>query len=162
TLARKLLAAGIGKGTRVGGLFGFGPRWLVAWLAVTRIGALFLPFSTRSSPPDLVRFFGRATAAPCLRRGACRGFAAWPWPGTTSAPKGVVHTHGAMVRHGRDCARFIDLGPDDRMYCGMPLFWVGGIAFSVMACMHVGATMLGMEKFDAAGALDLMERQQCT
>lgn len=45
-LARALLADGVGKGTRVGMLFPNGPDWLVAWLAVTRIGALAVPINT--------------------------------------------------------------------------------------------------------------------
>jgi acyl-CoA synthetase (AMP-forming)/AMP-acid ligase II len=45
-LARGLLARGVGKGTRVGVLMPNGPDWLVAFLAVTRIGALLVPFNT--------------------------------------------------------------------------------------------------------------------
>src|SRR4030095_9276583 len=45
-LARALLASGVGKGTRVGILFPNGPDWLVAFFAVTRIGALAVPVST--------------------------------------------------------------------------------------------------------------------
>jgi len=52
-LARRLLATGVGKGTRVGAMFGYGPDWVVAWLAVTRIGALFMPFSTVYKPAEL-------------------------------------------------------------------------------------------------------------
>jgi acyl-CoA synthetase (AMP-forming)/AMP-acid ligase II len=235
-LARKLLAEGIGKGRRVGAVCGFGAEWLVTWLAVTRIGALFLPFSTACKPPELAQLLRqgdvdtlllprdllgiertgwleqaipglaqsraplRCPAVPFLRRIWLAGAGPLPpWAarldvlapgdsdvddalleaveaevtpadlmvvihtsGTTATPKGVVHTHGAMVRHGQAAARFLDLGPDDRMYCGMPFFWVGGIAFSIMSCMHVGATLLGMERFDAGTALDLMERMQAT
>ena len=82
--------------------------------------------------------------------------------GTVSEPKGVVHTHGAMVRHGAQLVRFLDLTGDDKVYCGMPLFWVGGISCSTMPTMHVGATLLGMDRFDAGVALDLMEREQAT
>ena len=45
-LARALLARGAGKGTRVGLLMPNGPDWVVAWLAVTRIGALLVPINT--------------------------------------------------------------------------------------------------------------------
>ncbi len=45
-LARGLLAAGIGKGTRVGLLMPNGPDWLLAWLAAARIGALVVPINT--------------------------------------------------------------------------------------------------------------------
>ncbi|MEN8184875.1 MAG: class I adenylate-forming enzyme family protein [Myxococcota bacterium] len=45
-MARGLLAAGIGKGTRVGLLMPNGPEWVLAWLAATRIGALVVPLNT--------------------------------------------------------------------------------------------------------------------
>jgi len=45
-LARALLASGVGKGTRVGILFPNSPRWISAFFAVTRIGALAVPIST--------------------------------------------------------------------------------------------------------------------
>jgi acyl-CoA synthetase (AMP-forming)/AMP-acid ligase II len=45
-LARSLLSRGLGKGSRVGLLMPNGPDWLVAWLAVTRIGGLLVPLNT--------------------------------------------------------------------------------------------------------------------
>ncbi len=45
-LARGLVAAGVGKGTRVGVLLPNGPDWVLAWLAAARIGALVVPFNT--------------------------------------------------------------------------------------------------------------------
>jgi acyl-CoA synthetase (AMP-forming)/AMP-acid ligase II len=45
-LARGLLAAGVGKGSRVALLMPNGPDWVIAWLAAGRIGALVIPLST--------------------------------------------------------------------------------------------------------------------
>jgi acyl-CoA synthetase (AMP-forming)/AMP-acid ligase II len=45
-LARGLLARGVAKGTRVGVLMPNGPDWLVAWLAVARLGAVLVPLNT--------------------------------------------------------------------------------------------------------------------
>ena len=47
-LAGRLMAAGVGKGTRLGVLFPNTPDWVVAWLAAARIGALTVPLSTFS------------------------------------------------------------------------------------------------------------------
>jgi acyl-CoA synthetase (AMP-forming)/AMP-acid ligase II len=52
-LARALLAQGVAKGTHVGLLMPNGPDFLVAVLAVTRIGAVVLPYSTLSTPDEL-------------------------------------------------------------------------------------------------------------
>ena len=45
-LACGLLAAGVGKGTRVALLMPNGPDWVLAWLATCRIGAICVPLST--------------------------------------------------------------------------------------------------------------------
>jgi acyl-CoA synthetase (AMP-forming)/AMP-acid ligase II len=54
-VGRELLAAGVGKGTRVGLMFPYGADWIVAWWATTRIGALCMPFSTSYKPAELRR-----------------------------------------------------------------------------------------------------------
>jgi len=45
-VARGLLAAGVGKGTRIAILLPNGPDFVVAWLAAARIGALVVPMNT--------------------------------------------------------------------------------------------------------------------
>ena len=52
-LAKRMLAAGIGKGTRVGLFYTYSVEWVVAWLAASRIGALVMPFSTIYVAPEL-------------------------------------------------------------------------------------------------------------
>jgi acyl-CoA synthetase (AMP-forming)/AMP-acid ligase II len=52
-LSRGLLASGVVKGTRVGILFPNGPDWVVAFLAVARIGAIAVPLNTFFQPREL-------------------------------------------------------------------------------------------------------------
>ena len=52
-LAKRMLAAGVGKGTRVGLFYTYSVEWVVAWLAASRIGALVSPFSTIYTPHEL-------------------------------------------------------------------------------------------------------------
>ena len=52
-LARRMLAAGMGKGTRVGLYFPYGQDWVVAWLAASRIGALVMPLATTYRPAEI-------------------------------------------------------------------------------------------------------------
>jgi acyl-CoA synthetase (AMP-forming)/AMP-acid ligase II len=52
-LARALLAAGAGKGPRIGLLAPDGILWVVAFLAGLRIGALITTISTLCTPPEL-------------------------------------------------------------------------------------------------------------
>src|SRR5206468_2538998 len=59
-LARGLLAAGAGRGSRVGLLFPIGTDFVLAWLATVRIGAIAVPISTFSTPVELRDLFARA------------------------------------------------------------------------------------------------------
>jgi acyl-CoA synthetase (AMP-forming)/AMP-acid ligase II len=52
-LAKELLAAGVTKGTRVGIHLPSGPEWVTVFIAVARIGALAMPFSTLYKPAEL-------------------------------------------------------------------------------------------------------------
>jgi len=52
-VARGLLAQGVGKGGRVGLMLPNGPDWLIAFCAITRIGALAVLMSTFFKPPEV-------------------------------------------------------------------------------------------------------------
>jgi len=234
-LARQLLAAGIGKGSRVGILFPQGPEWLVAYFALARIGAVTVPISTFAKPPELHKVLrhcdahallvartingedqqqrleravpGLSTASrsplflpslPYLRsiwmqEGGTRQWVE-PLPdgdssalaaqeildqaesevhpadplvviytsGTTIEPKGVLQTHGALVRHGENLRRLGAVIEGDRVYAGMPLFWVGGLSLTLGPTLHAGATLLMQQRFDPAGALTLIEQEHAT
>jgi acyl-CoA synthetase (AMP-forming)/AMP-acid ligase II len=54
-LAKRLLKAGVGKGTRVGVLFPQGPEFVTALLAITRIGGIAVLLSTFLRSPELGR-----------------------------------------------------------------------------------------------------------
>src|SRR5271167_3226668 len=54
-VAKRMLASGIGKNTRVGVLFANTPEWIVSWLAAARVGALAIPVNTYLQAPELHR-----------------------------------------------------------------------------------------------------------
>lgn len=82
--------------------------------------------------------------------------------GSTSDPKGAVHSHGAVVRHAHNLAPMRDLRDDDVLYTPMPLFWVGGFSFTLVAAMHAGATLVFEDRFEPGATLDLIERERVT
>jgi acyl-CoA synthetase (AMP-forming)/AMP-acid ligase II len=82
--------------------------------------------------------------------------------GSTAAPKGVVQTHGSIIRHASVLAGWQDYRSDDRIYAPLTFFWIGGWVFGLLAPMSVGATVLCEDKFDAAEALDLFEQERVT
>lgn len=65
-LAARLLASGVGKGTRLGLLFANDPTWVVTWLAAARIGALTVPLSTFSPAAELARAIRHADVQAVL------------------------------------------------------------------------------------------------
>ncbi len=80
--------------------------------------------------------------------------------GSTADPKGAIHSHGASVRHAHNLGQMRDLVPEDVLYTPMPLFWVGGFSFTLIAAMHVGATLVFEEQFEPAATLELIERER--
>jgi acyl-CoA synthetase (AMP-forming)/AMP-acid ligase II len=54
-LAGRMVAAGVGKGSRVGILLPNGVEWALSWLAAARVGALTLPLSTYLEADELAR-----------------------------------------------------------------------------------------------------------
>ncbi|HUZ08721.1 MAG TPA: class I adenylate-forming enzyme family protein [Acidimicrobiales bacterium] len=62
-LAKQLLAAGVGKGTRIGIVLPTGIDWVVAWLASARIGAMPMLFPATYRPAELRRALRISDAA---------------------------------------------------------------------------------------------------
>jgi len=82
--------------------------------------------------------------------------------GSTAEPKAVLHAQGAIIRHAHNLNQMRHLGPDDVIYTPMPLFWVGGLSFSLVAGMHAGATLVFEERFEPGATLALLERERVT
>ncbi|HLM64588.1 MAG TPA: class I adenylate-forming enzyme family protein [Acidimicrobiales bacterium] len=82
--------------------------------------------------------------------------------GSTSDPKGAVHAHGAVVRHAHNLWQMRDLTADDVLYTPMPLFWVGGFSFTLVAAMHAGATLVFEQHFEPGATLRLIEKERVT
>ncbi|MEO7428728.1 MAG: class I adenylate-forming enzyme family protein [Acidimicrobiales bacterium] len=235
-LAKGLLAAGAGKGTRVGLLAPNSPEWIIGWLAATRIGCVVALLNTynkarelgwilrhadvqvlltvdthlghdyldrlEQAAPDLVGQHHEQIhieSHPYLRAIWTWGEQTRPWAGpvadlaarastitdgllqevesevapadpmvlvyssgSTADPKGAIHSHGASVRHAHNLGQMRDLIADDVLYTPMPLFWVGGFSFTLIAAMHVGASLVFEEVFEPSATLDLIERDRVT
>ncbi|HUR79049.1 MAG TPA: class I adenylate-forming enzyme family protein [Acidimicrobiales bacterium] len=82
--------------------------------------------------------------------------------GSTADPKGAIHTHGPAVRHAHNLWQMRDITSDDVLYTPMPLFWVGGMSFTLVAAMHAGATLVFENQFDPPRTLEVIERERVT
>jgi acyl-CoA synthetase (AMP-forming)/AMP-acid ligase II len=82
--------------------------------------------------------------------------------GTTSAPKGVVHTHAALLDHQRNLNAVRNLTAADKLFCNSPFFWIGGLGFGLLASMIAGATLICSNADDPGRTLDLLEAERPT
>ncbi|MGH9300691.1 MAG: class I adenylate-forming enzyme family protein [Acidimicrobiales bacterium] len=240
-LAARLADRGVAKGIRVGVLFPNGTRWVTAWAAAARIGAVVIPINTFYSPTEMVRFLQDSDVGvmlatdhflnhdyladlesqlpelagapreglsldrlPQLRRVCLWGTSDLPWveggigdgldpgdgleddpdtgrvdalessvtpsdimlitytSGSTGEPKGVIHGHGPLLRHGRNLAALSDISAASRLWTPMPLCWVGGFSFTLLRAMSVGAAFITQEVFEPGAALGLIGRERAS
>jgi acyl-CoA synthetase (AMP-forming)/AMP-acid ligase II len=82
--------------------------------------------------------------------------------GSTSAPKGVVHTHFSLLGHQEVLNEIRGLTANDKLFCNSPFFWIGGIAFAVLATLLAGSTLVCSNATDAGETLDLLEAEKPT
>ena len=82
--------------------------------------------------------------------------------GSTSAPKGVVHTHASLLEHQKVLNEIRGLATTDTLFCNSPFFWIGGIAFAVLATLLAGSTLVCSNAADAGETLDLLEAEKPT
>jgi acyl-CoA synthetase (AMP-forming)/AMP-acid ligase II len=82
--------------------------------------------------------------------------------GSTSAPKGVVHTHAALLRHQKNLNTIRGLTASDKLFCNSPFFWIGGFAFGLLATLVAGSTLICSNAVDAGETLDLLEAEKPT
>lgn len=85
--------------------------------------------------------------------------------GSTADPKGVLHTHGTLIRQTSTwpvAIRAVTGSTGDaRILCAMPFFWIGGL-LATTGALHEPTTLLVLPRLDAEAALDLIERERAT
>ncbi|MBI3213056.1 MAG: acyl--CoA ligase [Mycobacterium sp.] len=82
--------------------------------------------------------------------------------GSTGTPKGAVHTHAALLEHQANLNEIRGLRSDDVLFSNSPFFWIGGFAFSLLATLVAGSTLLCSSALDPADTLDLLEAERPT
>jgi acyl-CoA synthetase (AMP-forming)/AMP-acid ligase II len=83
--------------------------------------------------------------------------------GSTSTPKIVVHTHGSMIRINHAYhAHGMGLRRDDRLFNGMPFFWIGGLNGGLMAATFAGACLVLPQGARPEDILASIERHRVT
>lgn len=82
--------------------------------------------------------------------------------GTTGNPKGIVLSHQGLVDNALLASGVLGYRADDRFLTILPGYSSFGMAFDVLQAGLAGASTVIMPVFDAAGAVDLIERHRVT
>jgi acyl-CoA synthetase (AMP-forming)/AMP-acid ligase II len=82
--------------------------------------------------------------------------------GSTAQPKGIVQTHGSLVRHSWFLGSATGLSAEDRFYTPNAFFFIGGYVFSLLAPLQQGACLLCEERFEPGATLAYIERERAT
>ena len=80
--------------------------------------------------------------------------------GSTSSPKGVIHTHGSLITHLANLNGLRGLVPGMKLFSNSPLFWIGGLAYNIVGCLVAGATLVCSTSTNSSDTLDLIERER--
>ena len=82
--------------------------------------------------------------------------------GTTSRPKGMVHTHRAPTLQLWLQARLWRRHEGTRLWTALPIFWTAGFNTAVGATLAAGGCWVAQDTFEPGEALRLMAREQVT
>ncbi|MBX3693778.1 MAG: AMP-binding protein [Steroidobacteraceae bacterium] len=82
--------------------------------------------------------------------------------GTTSRPKGVVWTHANALWSGAVGATHLGLRSDDVGLAFMPLFHTNALAYSMLATLWSGSTLVLMHRFSASRFWPVAAGEGCT
>jgi fatty-acyl-CoA synthase len=82
--------------------------------------------------------------------------------GTSARPKAARMVNYGVIENGFNIGERQNLVAGDKVLLAPPLFWYYAAGNAVGAAFTHCATLVLQDRFDAAGALDLIERRQCT
>ncbi|RVU22299.1 long-chain fatty acid--CoA ligase [Streptomyces antnestii] len=83
--------------------------------------------------------------------------------GTTGTPKGAELTHRNLLTNAATAAEtLLQVGPDDVLFGGLPLFHAFGQTCALNTAVTAGATLTLLPRFDPARALEIMHRDGVT
>lgn len=136
----------------------------IKWLAVTDTDNGAAP-EAGTMPPASESFaglYGDAGDAPLRPADPMLPIGIQYTSGTTSRPKGVVWTHANALWGAKLCALHEDLRPSDVHLTYLPLFHTNAQAYSVLAALWVGATVVLQPRFSASRFWDVSLRRGCT
>ena len=74
----------------------------------------------------------------------------------------MIHGHGSLIRHLDNLNEIRRYTPDEVLFSNSPFFWIGGFAYALLGTVVAGAKLVCSNAADAAGVLDVLERERPT
>ncbi|NBB14427.1 AMP-binding protein [Caulobacter sp. SLTY] len=172
-IARLLLAKGVMPDDRVAVQAPKSVAAVMLYLAVLKIGAIFLPLNTAYTEAELDYFIEDAEPRLVIRDAdALAAEAAGLEPvvevtarapddlasiiytsGTTGRSKGAMLTHAALLDNGRALTALWGFTERDVLLHALPIFHVHGLFVALHCVFLSGASMVWLAKFDEAQVL---------
>ncbi len=82
--------------------------------------------------------------------------------GTTSDPKGVLHTHESLVYENRSIIAWLGLTPADMVYMGSPLTHITGLLYGIQLPPMLESGVVYQPIWEPSEAVDLIESEGAT
>ncbi|TQN42811.1 cyclohexanecarboxylate-CoA ligase [Blastococcus colisei] len=82
--------------------------------------------------------------------------------GTTSAPKGALHTHNTLDYENRSIIDLFELGQSDVIFMPSPITHITGLLYGMQLPFMLGSTVVLQDIWDADEAVALIEQYRCT
>lgn len=146
---------------------------VMLYLAVAKIGAIFVPLNTAYTETEVQYFVGDAEPALTVRDpialaseaallepdGTTQACAASDvasiiyTSGTTGRSKGAMLSHGALAENGLALNEAWEFSVDDVLLHALPIYHVHGLFVALHCILLSGGTTLWLEKFDEEAVL---------
>jgi long-chain acyl-CoA synthetase len=181
--AEGLAARGVGPGDAVAVLLPNGPAFVTAFFALTGLGAIVVPLNPQFKPDERDFCFRACDVREVLSDELAVAELVEQHPrrrlgprapgdtlvyqfssGSTGRPKRLARTHGQLWAEANS---YTFIGPDDRLFCAIPLFHTYGMGCCLIAAVRHGATLVFLDDphpfvLRRVGALELLERERVT
>lgn len=131
---------------RTGTEFGVAPNWPAARRKGMSAQLAWIAMDADRAPQTAYRS-RRAADEPCL---------VLYTSGTTSAPKGVIHSQSTLMKASSNYIAAAGLGPADRVFLVSPLASVTGVLQALFIAPMLGAPVILEDNWDAAETCELL------
>ena len=173
--ARDLSSKGVQAGDRVALRLPNGPEFVIAFLAVLKVGATPAPLNPLNKEDELAAF--EADLRPKLRIDrVTKSHGAWQTvndvrapslilytSGSTGRPKGAVFSHSALSFANHSWAKpVMELTPDDTVLVAVPLAHSLGLNGGLLAPLLTGASVALVERFTPEAVFAAIENFHVT